>query len=289
MTVVTGGHIRHAPVRGLEQFEQRGAAGDIGYCIAGRRPYALEFTNDADVICLLIGDIVTESKFEDDAERELFFAGQSAAFHPRGGNVRVRAAEVQHGFIAFSYQNRWQDGFDDIDLRRTRRAGSQNNVRRDSIAALARYAQKRVGSSDRMTPFEIQTLASLVYLETLRCLGAVKDEERSVLSDHAFDLICEFVEAELGNEITCAGLAEAAHVPLRVVFDGMKARTGMSPYRFVMEQRVNRARDMLRHSNAPIAEVALACGFSSQQHLTSTFTAKLGATPQQVRLASEGG
>ena len=43
--------------RGLEQFHRRGDAKGVGYCIAGARPYALEFSNAADVICLLLGDI----------------------------------------------------------------------------------------------------------------------------------------------------------------------------------------------------------------------------------------
>jgi AraC family transcriptional regulator len=285
VTLAMGVRGTRPPFRGLEQFERRGAAGEIGYCIGGARPYALEFQNDADVICLLLGDLVTETRFEDDAERPLLFAGQSAAFHPRGGNVRVHAAEVRHGFIAFSYPPRWQEMFDDVDLRRTRRGGSRNNIRREAIAALSRYARGRLHSGDAMGGFEVQSLASLVYLETLRSLGGVRQEGRNGLSDHEFDTIAAFIDEELGNDITCARLAAAARVPLRVVFDGMKARTGMSPYRYVMEKRVERAGNLLRQSGMPISEIALACGFSSQQHLTSTLSAKLGRTPQQIRLA----
>jgi len=284
VTLAVGGRRQMLPFRGLEQFERRGAVEDIGYCIAGASPYALEFTNDADVICLLLGDILSETQFEDDAERPLIFAGQSSAFHPRGGNVRVRADEVRRGFIAFSYQPSYQEVADDVQLDRTRRAGSRNNIRRDSIRALARYALSRIRSEEAFTPFELQSLASLVYVETLRGLGTVKEDRRHGLSDREFNAICAYIDAELGSDLTCAKLAAAAGVPLRVVFDGMKMRTGMSPYRYVMEKRVERARQMLRHSSTPISEIALACGFSSQQHLTSTFSCKLGTTPQRIRL-----
>jgi AraC family transcriptional regulator len=57
----------------------------------------------------------------------------------------------------------------------------------------------------------------------------------------------------------------------------------MSPYRFVTEKRVERARRMLKTSTLPISEIALACGFSSQQHLTSTLSARLGITPRRIR------
>jgi len=57
----------------------------------------------------------------------------------------------------------------------------------------------------------------------------------------------------------------------------------MSPYRFVIERRLARARQMLLGSDQPISDIAFACGFSSQQHLTSTMSAKLGETPRRLR------
>ncbi len=272
-----------AGYRGLEQFAARGAVEDIGYCHAGGTPYSLEFSNDADVICLLLGDIQTETEFEDDGERPLVFAGESSAFHPRGGNVRVRAHQVRHGFLAFSYAPRFQSIVDDVDIGRIRQRGSCNNIRQDSIGSLARYARSRIASRDPLRPFELQSLAALVYLETVRRLGSGTERPRQGLSDREFAEISAFIDAELASEITCAGLAKAAGVPLRVVFDGMKLRTGLSPYRFVTERRLERARQLLSTSRLPISEIALACGFSSQQHLTSALSAKLGTTPLKIR------
>jgi AraC family transcriptional regulator len=269
---------------GLEQFCRRGRADDVGYCIAGAEPYALEFNNDADVICLLLGDIATDTKFEDDPERSLIFAGQSSAFHPRGGNVRVRAHEVRHGFIAFSYSPSFQDNFDDVDLESRRRDGSRNNIRGEAIVSLARYARSRLGTGAPLTRSELQSLGSLIYLETLRTLEDTRGGPRNGLSDREFAAICEFIDNELGNDLTCAALAAAAGVPLRVVFDGMRVRTGMSPYRYVMEKRVERARHLLTNTATPISEIALLCGFSSQQHMTSTITGRLGRSPQKIRL-----
>jgi AraC family transcriptional regulator len=60
----------------------------------------------------------------------------------------------------------------------------------------------------------------------------------------------------------------------------------MSPYQYVMEKRVERARHLLQSTEMPISEIALLCGFSSQQHLTSTLTSKLGQSPQKIRLNS---
>jgi AraC family transcriptional regulator len=271
--------------QGLEQFRTRGKLGDIGYCIAGAKPYALEFTNDSDVICLLLGDIVTETKFEDDREKPLIFLGQSAAFHPQGGNVRVRASAVRDGFIAFSYARPFIETFDDVDIAPARRGGSRNNIRRDAITSLSRYVRQRFHSTQHLGPSELQSWAIHLYLETIRSLELPHGQHRFGLSDQEFAAICDFVEAELSNDISCAQLAATAGVPLRVLFDGMKQRVGISPYRFIIDKRIERAQELLRSSRLPIAEIALACGFSSQQHLTATLSTKIGLTPQRIRQA----
>lgn len=276
---------RGADFLGLEQFRRQGDAGGVGFCIAGAKPYALEFSNDHDVICLLLGDIATETRFEDDPERPLVFEGQTSAFHPRGGNVRVRANVVRKGFIAFAYSPGFQAMLDDVEIGRVRRGGSRNNIHRKSIHALADYARGRVAAQERLEPFELQSLASLVYFETLRDLGTPPRPRRG-LSDIEYDSIVELIDAELGGDITCARLAEAANVPLKVVFDGMRLRTGMSPYRFVMQRRAERATELLTGTNLPISEVALACGFSSQQHLTAYFSSRFGRTPARIRTNS---
>lgn len=282
LALAIGGQARPRDFRGLEQFALRGSVGDIGYCIAGATPYALEFNNDADVICLLLGDIISATKFEDDVEKPLRFAGNTSAFHPRGGNVRVRADEVRHGFIAFSYTPRFQEVFDDVDIDPARRAGSRNNISKNSIDALSKYTLGRLRSQTPLTALELQAVASLLYLETIRSLD-IHHERRHGLSETEFAAIAEFVDAELGTDVTCARLAAVAGVPIRVVFDGMRLRTGMSPYRFVTEKRIERAATLLRSSRQPIAEIALACGFSSQSHLTSTLSKRLGTTPRKIR------
>lgn len=61
--------------RGLEQFHIRGDVNGVGYCIAEAKPYELEFANGSDVICLLLGDINSSTKFEDGREKPLVFLG----------------------------------------------------------------------------------------------------------------------------------------------------------------------------------------------------------------------
>jgi AraC family transcriptional regulator len=143
--------------------------------------------------------------------------------------------------------------------------------------------RERLRSSEPLQPLELQFLASGVYIETMRRLNAEADARRATLSDDEFERLCDYIDEKLDGKITCAGLARAVNLPLRTVFDGVKSRTGRSPYNLVIEKRVERARAMLSESDASIAEIACACGFSSQQHMTAVLSRKLGRTPRRFR------
>jgi AraC family transcriptional regulator len=270
-------------MRGLEQFHTRGDTHGVGYCIAGATPYALEFSNTSDVICLLLGDINSNTKFEDDREKPLVFLGESTAFHPRIGNVRVRAADVRHGFIAFSYANEFQSVLDDRSIDTLRRGGSCNNIRNGAIKFLARYVKERLRRPDGLQPLEVQFLALGTYVETMRQLEAAAPAQRDLLSEREFAKLCDYIEGNLEDKLTCADLSRAINLPLRAVYAGVKLRTGRSPYNLIIEKRIERASAMLRDTDASIAEIACACGFSSQQHLTATLSRRLGRTPRRLR------
>jgi AraC family transcriptional regulator len=270
-------------LRGLDQFHVRGDTNGVGYCIAGAKPYALEFSNTSDVICLLLGDINSSTKFEDNREKPLVFLGESTAFHPRIGNVRVRAADVRHGFIAFSYANDFQNVLDDHSIDTLRRRGSCNNIRNGAIKFLARYVKDRLRRSEALQALELQFLAVGTYVETMRQLDTVATAHRDMLSDQEFERLCGYIEGNLEDKLSCADLSRAVNMPLRVVYQSVKLRTGRSPYNLIIEKRIERASAMLRDTNATIAEIACACGFSSQQHLTATLSRRLGRTPRRLR------
>lgn len=60
-----------------------------------------------------------------------------------------------------------------------------------------------------------------------------------------------------------------------------KASTGMTPHQYVVQRRVERAREFLR-AGGVIADVAAAVGFASQSHLNAHVRRAFGCTPGQL-------
>ncbi|WP_302885419.1 helix-turn-helix domain-containing protein [Kovacikia minuta] len=63
-----------------------------------------------------------------------------------------------------------------------------------------------------------------------------------------------------------------------------KQATGISPYQYLLQQRIERAKQLLKRSNHSIADIALTCGFNSHSHLSKQFRQLTGTTPKAYRL-----
>jgi len=92
-----------------------------------------------------------------------------------------------------------------------------------------------------------------------------------------------YVRARLSESISLQELASAVALSRYHFARRFREATGTSPHEYVMGKRVEAAQTMLRRTRAPLREVAAACGFTDQSHLTRVFRQRLGVTPGQFR------
>lgn len=101
---------------------------------------------------------------------------------------------------------------------------------------------------------------------------------RPILAD-----VCGYIDAHLTEKLTLPTLASEAGLSASYFGQMFRAALGMSPMTYVLEQRVLRAREMLRCGNATVAEVAHAVGFSDQHQMNRHFRRLLHAPPSAYR------
>ncbi|WP_245644105.1 helix-turn-helix domain-containing protein [Paraburkholderia oxyphila] len=270
--------------RGMEQFGApfSGAPG-LAYWRSSARPYTLDYTATSDTICLVFGHIVTQTQYDDKPARQLAFRSETASFHPRGGRLRVDATNVSEGFLAFSYVDTSGQGMGRDALAPLQHAGNRENIGAEGIRHLIRYARARFMGVAHADPWEMQCLSTLVYVEVAQALSRPASRRPPRLTDAAFDRLEAWIRDHIDSTIACADIAREFNMPLRAVFDAVKERTGQSLYRYVVERRLDAAMHLLRESDMPICDVAAACGFASQQHMTTLFSQRRGMTPRRAR------
>jgi AraC family transcriptional regulator len=64
-----------------------------------------------------------------------------------------------------------------------------------------------------------------------------------------------------------------------------KQSTGLSPHRYLLEHRVNRAKEMMKDRKRTLTEIALDCGFSSSSQFSIVFKRITGVSPRNYRLS----
>ena len=66
-----------------------------------------------------------------------------------------------------------------------------------------------------------------------------------------------------------------------------KRRTGVSPHRFILQRRIEKASELLAGPALPIAAVGTAVGFRTPSHFSTTFRRTTGFTPSGYRRSEE--
>jgi AraC-like DNA-binding protein len=92
--------------------------------------------------------------------------------------------------------------------------------------------------------------------------------------------------ADLARRPSLADLARLCDLSPGYFSRAFKASTGMTTTRWLNEHRVSRAAEMARDSGAPLAEIAIRCGFADQSHLTRAFSKLKGQSPAAWRRAN---
>jgi AraC family transcriptional regulator len=134
-----------------------------------------------------------------------------------------------------------------------------------------------------------------VYAETLSraaaaCLVRNYISGRSLSADNVRQLTLqqcnraiEYIDEHLGDNLTLAGIAKAAGVSIGRLNSEFKRAMKLAPYQYVLNARVRRANALLTSTDLSLAQVALECGFSNQQHMTRMIHRISGRTPGAIR------
>jgi AraC family transcriptional regulator len=133
-------------------------------------------------------------------------------------------------------------------------------------------------AQSRWTQIAIQVLWSF---SSLPRQGEARSER---LSDAHLRRVVKYLEASLADEVALSDIADLAGLSPNHFLNAFKKATGKTPHRYLSERRVARACELLRNPQAPIANVALAVGFSSQSHFMTVFGRFMKTTPASYRM-----
>jgi len=98
--------------------------------------------------------------------------------------------------------------------------------------------------------------------------------------------VIEYVQQNLDKDLTLAELAGVVYMSPFHFARLFKCSMGVPPYRFVVRQRISRARICLAMEGQSIAQISRMVGFRTPSHFTTVFRRALGVTPGAYRAAA---
>jgi len=96
--------------------------------------------------------------------------------------------------------------------------------------------------------------------------------------------ITELVHSEIEDELSLLEMAQAVDLSPAYFARMFRKSTSETPHQFVLRQKIERAKEMLRAPETRILDVAVACGFKTQQHFARVFRHVCGTSPREYRL-----
>lgn len=97
----------------------------------------------------------------------------------------------------------------------------------------------------------------------------------------------EYIAEHLDERIALSDLARTLHVSVPHFERTFRATLHRPPYRYVLERRIERAKELLGEGKHSLHEVARLCGFANQSHFTRHFTRFVGVSPARFVLHSQ--
>lgn len=127
--------------------------------------------------------------------------------------------------------------------------------------------------------------AAALQLVSLLTLSAETrlSESRGALAPWQMHKISKYLKSRVRCAVSIDQLA--AQVSLSVSYFGraFKKSFGQSPHAYIISMRLELAQELMLSTHEPLAQIAVACGFSDQSHLTRLFRRVVGKTPRDWR------
>lgn len=132
----------------------------------------------------------------------------------------------------------------------------------------------------------VESLSNVLAIHLLRQYSAPTSHlivYESGLSQRQILQVIEYVNEHLNQDIKLANLATLLGISESHLSHRFKQALGITPYQYLLQQRIERAKQLLKEGDRSITDIATLCGFNSHSHLSKQFRQLTGMTPKAYR------
>ncbi|HAA27321.1 MAG TPA: AraC family transcriptional regulator [Cyanobacteria bacterium UBA8553] len=151
------------------------------------------------------------------------------------------------------------------------------------LAAIARSFHAEMNQAGIGGRLYSESLANILNIHLLRhyCTQAIALRKyNGGLSQRSLQQVLDYIHSHLERDLSLDTLANLANLSKFHFIYLFKQSKGMTPHQYVIQQRIQRAKELLSDQKLAISEIGLACGFANQSHFTRLFRKHTGMAPK---------
>jgi AraC family transcriptional regulator len=216
--------------------------------------------------------------------------GSIPAFHANVVDLDAEPAMWGAGGIDYVHFHVRRTVIDDTasDLGYDRMGGFRLSVGHEDIvlAQIAKTMLPILGTASKPQSLALDQLELILGAHLVQRYGATKPRRAvagSGLAAWQGRRAMDLLRANLDGSVRLADVARACDLSVSHFARAFKASFGVTCHRWLTEQRIERAQELLAAKDTPLAEVAGQCGFGDQAAFTRTFHRFVGLTPGRWR------
>jgi AraC family transcriptional regulator len=154
------------------------------------------------------------------------------------------------------------------------------------IEQIERSLSLEIEANSSRSQLFVESLTTALSIHLLRHYSTWQQPLREAnggLSRRQLQQVIEYINERLNEDLSIAEIASELQISRYYFSRLFKQSVGVSPYQYVMEQRIEAAKQLLRKTVLSIAAIAQQTGFSNQNQLTIQFRKSTGTTPSNYR------
>ena len=244
-------------------------------------------TTEHHVLCLVIDKVESERKLNGVYQRE----------NQNCGSVIIVPAKVEHWtawkstgkFILFSFSPEILSRIapetidaDKIELLPTFAKPEPDRV----VMGIAMGIKQQLENNPHGGSFYVEHLQNALFAHLLKNYCTVKHSLKNIgdgLPPYKLKQAINYINDNLDRQIKLNDIAELVDISQYYFCRLFNESTGVSPYKYVIQQRVAKAKNLIKNSRLTLADISYECGFSSQSQMTQHFRKCVGVTPKVYR------
>jgi AraC family transcriptional regulator len=135
----------------------------------------------------------------------------------------------------------------------------------------------------------VDSLVTILSINLIRHYSTQKyrlQEHSTGLPTQKLRQIIDYIHENIGEDLTLKNIAAQFEMSSYYFTRLFKKSTGTSTHQYVINRRIDKAKQLLAKQNISLTQISLQVGFQDQSHFINTFRKRTGMTPLAYRKAS---